>query len=44
MLVGEIYSSLCNETLHIPYGSPAPNMNYIGREPSILLLGYFDQT
>lgn len=44
MLVREIYSSLCNETLCIPYGSSAPRMNYIGHESSILLLGYFDQT
>lgn len=44
MLVREIYSCLCNETLYIPYGSAAPNMNYIGHESSILLLGYFDQT
>lgn len=44
MPVQEIYSSPCNETLYIPYGSTAPNMNYIGHESSILLLGYFDQT
>lgn len=44
MLVCEIYSSWCNETLYIPYGSAAPNMNYIGHESSILLLEYFDQT
>lgn len=45
MLAWEIYSSLCNETLYNPYGSAAPNMNYIGHESSILLLlGCFDQT